>query len=65
MLVVQVGHVMMVVFQADVQMQMGMGLIEVYTFNMIMNVMAVIVPMRVCVSNFVMGMVMYMFFVDQ
>jgi hypothetical protein len=63
--VMQIRHVMMPMLQAGVHVNMGMGLSECYAFNMLMDMVTVIVSVRMFVSDFVMDVVMCMVLVYQ
>ena len=65
MFVMQVGHVMMTVFHVGMRVEMGMELSKGYTFNVLMDVVTVIVLVGMFMRNFSMDVMMLMFFIYQ
>jgi hypothetical protein len=63
--VMQVGHVMMTVLDVGMRVEMGMELSKGYTFNVLMDVVTVIVLVGMFMRNFSMDVGMLMFFIDQ
>jgi hypothetical protein len=65
MSVMQIGHVVMTVFHVGMCVEMGMELSKGYVIIMLMDVMAVIVLVGMFMGNFIVYMIMLVFFVDQ
>lgn len=63
--VMQIRHVMMTMLQAGVHVNMGMGLSKCCAFDMLMDVVTVIVPVRMFVSDFIMDVMVCMVLVYQ